>query len=98
MCVRVLFSSVFCSVLTLLSTLSRKELQWRMGKHVFVTVGTTKFNSLIQAVDDPEVLSTLSCQGYTSLTAQIGHGEHVPTFATAPQSVNKALAPCRRNV
>lgn len=62
-----------------------------MGKHVFVTVGTTKFNSLIEAVDDPEVLSTLSSKGYTSLTAQIGHGDHVPTFATALQSVNKAL-------
>ena len=63
-----------------------------MGKHVFVTVGTTKFNSLIEAVDDPEVLSTLSSKGYTSLTAQIGHGDHIPTFATAQQSVNKVLA------
>lgn len=51
-----------------------------MGKHVFVTVGTTKFDALIEAIDHPEVLSGLSSKGFTSLTAQIGHGEHAPTF------------------
>ncbi|CAN0466630.1 unnamed protein product, partial [Ectocarpus sp. 8 AP-2014] len=49
-----------------------------MGKHVFVTVGTTKFDSLVQAVDNAVVLSNLCSKGFTSLTVQIGHGQHVP--------------------
>ncbi|CBJ31146.1 beta(1,4)-N-acetylglucosaminyltransferase [Ectocarpus siliculosus] len=51
-----------------------------MGKHVFVTVGTTKFDSLVQAVDNAVVLSSLCSKGFTSLTVQIGHGQHVPSF------------------
>lgn len=51
-----------------------------MGKHVFVTVGTTKFDALVRAVDDSAVLKTLYHEGFTSLLAQIGHGKHVPTF------------------
>ncbi|CAN0202704.1 unnamed protein product, partial [Ectocarpus sp. 13 AM-2016] len=51
-----------------------------MGKHVFVTVGTTKFDSLVQAVDNAVVLSTLCSKGFKSLTVQIGHGQHVPSF------------------
>lgn len=51
-----------------------------MGKHVFVTVGTTKFDALVRAIDDAAVLKTLYRKGFTSLLAQIGHGEHVPTF------------------
>lgn len=51
-----------------------------MGKHVFVTVGTTKFDELIEAVDDPLVLSRLRAKGFTSLLAQIGHGRYVPSF------------------
>lgn len=53
-----------------------------MGKHVFVTVGTTKFDALVRAVDDATVLETLYRKGFTSLLAQIGHGEHMPTFPT----------------
>lgn len=94
-CQQAVRASEWCrSVLTLTDPahcrFERQDLQQRMGKHVFVTVGTTKFNSLIQAVDNPEVLSTLSCKGYTSLTAQIGHGEHIPTF-----SMSTSLQPVR---
>lgn len=55
-----------------------------MGKHVFVTVGTTMFDPLIEALDNAALLSSLSSKGFTSLTAQIGHGQHVPTFPVAP--------------
>lgn len=55
-----------------------------MGKHVFVTVGTTKFDPLIEAIDDVALLSSLASKGFTSLTAQIGHGQHVPTFPVRP--------------
>lgn len=44
-----------------------------------MTVGTTKFEELIRAVDSPEVLEALLVAGYTSLTLQIGHGEYVPS-------------------
>ncbi|CAM9222825.1 unnamed protein product [Hapterophycus canaliculatus] len=57
-----------------------------MGKHVFVTVGTTKFDPLIEAIDNAALLSSLSSKGFTSLTAQIGHGRHVPIFPVDPQA------------
>ncbi|CAN0096395.1 unnamed protein product [Discosporangium mesarthrocarpum] len=50
------------------------------GKHVFVTVGTTKFDDLTRAVEEPKVLQYLYEGGFTTLVAQIGHGEHEPTF------------------
>lgn len=53
-----------------------------MRKNVFVTVGTTRFDALIQAVDDSRALNRLSSLGYTSLVAQIGHGEYVPSFSS----------------
>ncbi|KAF8162894.1 glycosyltransferase family 1 protein [Crassisporium funariophilum] len=39
----------------------------------FVTVGSTKFDSLIQAVFAEEVLLSLSRQGYTNLVVQCGN-------------------------
>ncbi|EGZ20688.1 hypothetical protein PHYSODRAFT_259480 [Phytophthora sojae] len=46
--------------------------------HAFVTVGTTKFDALISALDTDACLSALVARGFTSLRMQIGHGEHVP--------------------
>ena len=43
---------------------------------VFVTVGTTKFDALIQAVDTIEVADALVKQGYTALVIQKGAGRH----------------------
>ncbi|DBA82943.1 TPA: hypothetical protein ACH3X1_006726 [Trebouxia sp. C0004] len=43
---------------------------------VFVTVGTTKFDALIQAVDTIEVAEALVKQGYTALVIQKGAGRH----------------------
>jgi beta-1,4-N-acetylglucosaminyltransferase len=40
---------------------------------VFVTVGTTRFDKLIQTVLSPEVLTKLKGKGYTSLTLQTGN-------------------------
>lgn len=51
-----------------------------MGKLVFVTVGTTKFDALVEAIDDPRVRSCLTAKGFTSLLVQIGHGSYVPSF------------------
>ncbi|KAF4042818.1 Glycosyltransferase family 28 C-terminal domain [Phytophthora infestans] len=51
--------------------------------NAFVTVGTTKFDALIAALDTDACLSSLVARGFTSLRMQIGHGEHQPR-ATFP--------------
>ncbi|KAG7379751.1 N-acetylglucosaminyldiphosphodolichol N-acetylglucosaminyltransferase catalytic subunit alg13 [Phytophthora pseudosyringae] len=47
----------------------------------FVTVGTTKFDALVAALDTDACLSALVARGFTSLRMQIGHGEHLPRAA-----------------
>lgn len=42
-----------------------------MGKIVFVTVGTTKFDALVKAMDNLEVAQELSVKGYTQLIMQV---------------------------
>lgn len=46
------------------------------GKHVLVTVGTTKFERLIETVSSDEVLSLLRKLGYTSVLFQTGTGKY----------------------
>jgi len=45
---------------------------------VFVTVGTTSFDSLIEQLDDPEVATILEQSGYNRLVIQIGRGDYIP--------------------
>lgn len=45
------------------------------GKHVFVTVGTTRFDSLVTAASSKMALEWMASQGYTSLTIQYGTGK-----------------------
>ncbi|KAI8553368.1 hypothetical protein RHMOL_Rhmol05G0010200 [Rhododendron molle] len=45
---------------------------------VFVTVGSTCFDALVQAVDTSEVKEELFRKGYTDLLIQIGRGSYVP--------------------
>lgn len=45
------------------------------GKHVLVTVGTTKFERLIETVSSNEVLSLLHRLGYTTVFFQTGTGK-----------------------
>ncbi|KAL9647786.1 hypothetical protein ABK040_001352 [Willaertia magna] len=46
--------------------------------HIFVTVGTTKFEDLIKVLSKQQVLSSLYELGYTSITFQIGEGIYEP--------------------
>ncbi|KAK9165729.1 hypothetical protein Scep_000920 [Stephania cephalantha] len=46
---------------------------------VFVTVGTTCFDSLVRAVDAPEIKQDLLNRGYTALLIQMGRGSYIPT-------------------
>lgn len=50
---------------------------------VFVTVGTTKFDALVQALDTDASLEALTARGVTHAVLQIGHGEHVPSTSRA---------------
>lgn len=45
---------------------------------VFVTVGTTCFDSLVKAVDTQEVQHELLRRGYTHLIIQMGRGSYIP--------------------
>ncbi|XP_076628375.1 alg13 UDP-N-acetylglucosaminyltransferase subunit [Colletes latitarsis] len=47
-------------------------------KRVFVTVGTTKFDELIETVLNSEILEALSLKGYNELILQIGKTSYVP--------------------
>lgn len=49
-----------------------------MPGHVLVTVGSTKFDQLIRAVDTEAFAAALHEQGYTSLLVQRGDGEYIP--------------------
>ncbi|KAL8026965.1 hypothetical protein ABFX02_14G064400 [Erythranthe guttata] len=48
-------------------------------KVVFVTVGTTSFDSLVKSVDTREVKEALFKKGYTHLLIQMGRGSYIPT-------------------
>ncbi|KVI10649.1 Glycosyl transferase, family 28, C-terminal, partial [Cynara cardunculus var. scolymus] len=45
---------------------------------VFVTVGTTSFDSLVRTVDTDQVKKELSKKGYTHLIIQMGRGSYIP--------------------
>ncbi|GJR02965.1 UDP-N-acetylglucosamine transferase subunit ALG13 [Tanacetum coccineum] len=45
---------------------------------VFVTVGTTSFDSLVRAVDTEQVKEALLKKGYTHLVIQMGRGSYIP--------------------
>ena len=47
--------------------------------YVFVTVGSTSFEYLIQNIDNKYVLSKLKSLGYTKIIYQIGSGKYVPS-------------------
>ena len=49
-----------------------------MESYVFVTVGTTKFELLIETLSQPDVLEVLLRRGYTRILMQIGKGEYKP--------------------
>ena len=54
---------------------TRPSLEGGRGRRVFVTVGTTLFEPLVDAVLAPEVLRVLAGQGYRSVTVQYGKGK-----------------------
>jgi len=49
-----------------------------VGRRLFVTVGTTKFEKLIDTVASDDVLEKLINLGFTEVQFQIGNGQHEP--------------------
>ena len=56
------------------------------GKTAFVTVGTTKFDALIRAVDSPQVVEALRQRGFARLQIQLGSGFYLPTVLCGSSS------------
>jgi beta-1,4-N-acetylglucosaminyltransferase len=54
-------------------------------RRVFLTVGTTSFDSLIQAVDTDAFLRAIADCGCEELVLQIGRGAYVPNFLNPEQ-------------
>ena len=61
------------------------------GKAAFVTVGTTRFDALIRAVDDPRVVEALRRRGFQRLTIQLGSGFYLPSVLCARTSSHAML-------
>ena len=49
---------------------------------VFITVGTTEFDTLIKSIDTASFLATLHKHGFTCLNIQIGRGAYEPNYLT----------------
>eukprot|EP00890_Picochlorum_soloecismus_P004938 jgi/Picsp_1/5445/NSC_02804-R1_protein len=45
---------------------------------VLLTVGSTRFDGLVKAIDDPKVVDILSSKGFRKLYIQIGASDHIP--------------------
>lgn len=54
-------------------------------KTVFVTVGTTSFDDLIQTITCPASVQALKANGYERLVLQVGRGSAVPEADSCPQ-------------
>ncbi|XP_029297877.1 UDP-N-acetylglucosamine transferase subunit ALG13 homolog [Cottoperca gobio] len=53
-------------------------------KTVFVTVGTTSFDELIESVTCPETVQALKARGYERLVLQVGRGSLLPAADRCP--------------
>jgi hypothetical protein len=64
---------------------------------VFVTVGTTSFDSLVAAVDDPRFVAAARAKGYTSLVIQARELSATPCGGVSPsrhRSQSDGCLPC----
>ena len=51
-------------------------------KRIFVTVGTTSFDTLIRTIDSAEFLDLIIACGCKELVIQIGRGDYIPKYLT----------------
>lgn len=57
------------------------------GSYVLVTVGSTKFEELIKAIDTPLFLDKIKRKGYTGVHIQIGDSKYYPTAISKSSDV-----------
>ena len=60
------------------TTRSGKDDPASLPRFVFVTVGSTRFDALVRAVDDARVHAQLQAKGFRRIVFQIGTGEYMP--------------------
>ncbi|XP_039872256.1 UDP-N-acetylglucosamine transferase subunit ALG13 homolog [Simochromis diagramma] len=53
-------------------------------KTVFVTVGTTSFDELIESITSSEATQALKARGYERLVLQVGRGSVLPAADSCP--------------
>ena len=70
----------------------KKMKKKKKKKSVFVTVGTTSFDALVEAMDSEELIQTLIERGYDSLTIQRGRGTYVPKHIVTSTSSERSSA------
>ena len=56
----------------------REKNETLISKSIFVTVGTTLFDRLVEAADDTKFLDIVSSRNYNNLIIQYGKGNHEP--------------------
>ena len=58
------------------------------ARNLFITVGTTQFDDLVEVVDTLEFLRLVKHRGFTGLILQLGRGARVPsTFSEIGQKL-----------
>ena len=61
------------------------------GKNLFVTVGTTRFDKLVEAVTSKVALEWMKRQGFSSLTIQYGRGIKPPEMISSSSSSSSSI-------
>ena len=56
-------------------------------RNIFVTVGTTQFDDLIQTLDTPVFFKAITALGCQKLTIQKGAGPTIPSFLATQRYV-----------
>jgi beta-1,4-N-acetylglucosaminyltransferase len=71
--------------MTMMNNNSSSQSSSKGGKNLFVTVGTTRFDKLVEAVTSKVALEWMKRQGFSSLTIQFGRGIKPPEIS--PSSI-----------
>ncbi|XP_046879559.1 UDP-N-acetylglucosamine transferase subunit ALG13 homolog [Hypomesus transpacificus] len=61
-----------------------RHLNFEIMKIIFVTVGTTSFDNLIESVTSSEAVQALKARGYQHLILQVGRGSVLPSPEACP--------------
>ncbi|GIQ83531.1 hypothetical protein KIPB_004872 [Kipferlia bialata] len=57
--------------------------------HIFVSVGTTRFDAMLEVLQDPQILANLKELGYDTMTIQHGKGDPMEVPEGCPLSIQQ---------